>query len=197
VTPRAVTLLAALDACEAVISDDRERASLGRIRDFVIRSPDALSRSNLEGHVTASALVALPGASQFLLLWHRKLARWLQPGGHLEPSDESVFAAALREAREETGIESFAFPIGGRILDVDVHPIPAHGPDPAHFHYDIRHLFTAPESLPSLPKDCALFTLDQARAAGIDDSLARALRKATDELSPGPEHRAPSTEHRF
>ena len=177
-TPLAAALLAGLDDCEAAF-DGGERSALGQIRDFVGRSPDAFSRSNAEGHITASAVVALPGGSEFLLVWHRKLARWLQPGGHLEPSDGSVFAAALREAREETGIADFKFPIGDRILDVDVHLIPAHGPDSAHHHYDIRYLLTVSESLPPLPKDCALFTFEQALAADTDDSLTRALRKAT------------------
>jgi 8-oxo-dGTP pyrophosphatase MutT (NUDIX family) len=137
--------------------------------------------------------VALLDASRFLLLRHRKLGRWLQPGGHLESGDESVFAAALREAREETGIESFEFPIGEAILDVDVHPIPAHGPDPPHFHYDIRHLFTVPRFPTTLPESCRLFTLDQVLAAGVDDSLARALNKATDLL--GGLAPAPTTYH--
>jgi 8-oxo-dGTP pyrophosphatase MutT (NUDIX family) len=180
VTPLAAALLADLDGCEAAASDGRERSSIALIRDFLSRSPDPFSRATAEGHVTASAVVAWTEA--FLLVWHRKLVRWLQPGGHLEPSDESVFAAALREAREETGIEAFAFPIGDRILDVDVHPIPAHGPDPAHSHYDIRYLFSVPGSPSPLSEDCALFTLDQALAAGIDDSLARALRKAAERL---------------
>ena len=73
------------------------------------------------------------------------------PAAISRPGDESVFAAALREAREETGIDLFDFPIGERILDVDVHPIPAHGPDPAHLHYDIRHLLAVPAPLPPHP----------------------------------------------
>jgi 8-oxo-dGTP pyrophosphatase MutT (NUDIX family) len=172
---------------------EKENESLARIREFLRRSAEPFSRSNFEGHITASAVVALRGGAEFLFVWHRKLGRWLQPGGHLEPSDGSVFAAALREASEETGIESFTFPIGRRILDVDVHPIPAHGPDPAHFHYDIRHLFTAPEPPATLPENCRLFTLDQALTAGVDYSLARALRKATNLLGgPAP---VPTTYH--
>jgi 8-oxo-dGTP pyrophosphatase MutT (NUDIX family) len=192
VTPIAAALLADLNACNAAVSDGRERASLARIREFVSRCPDACSRANPEGHVTASAIVARPEDSAFLLVWHRKLARWLQPGGHLEPSDESVFAGALREAREETGIEAFAFPIGDRILGVDVHPIPAHGPDPAHLHYDILHFFTVEGPGRPLLEEAKWFSLPQALAAGVDDSLARALRKATSLLSPAP---VPTTYH--
>jgi 8-oxo-dGTP pyrophosphatase MutT (NUDIX family) len=177
VAPSFPRLLNDLDAYSA--SDDHERASLARIREFVARSPDAFSRSNAEGHITASAVVAAPQTPAFLLVWHRKLGRWLQPGGHLEENDTSVFAAALREAREETGIEAFGLPSNDRILDVDVHPIPAHGADPAHFHYDIRYLLTAPGPDPA-PRDgeTRWFTLPEALAAGADDSLARALRKA-------------------
>ena len=165
-------------------SDDHERASLTRIREFVARSPDAFSRSNAEGHITASAVVADPRAPAFLLVWHRKLGRWLQPGGHLEEDDASVFAAALREAREETGIEAFGLASDDRILDVDVHSIPAHGPDPAHFHYDIRYLLIGPSPYPvTRDSETRWFSLPEALAAGADDSVARVLRKALARLA--------------
>jgi 8-oxo-dGTP pyrophosphatase MutT (NUDIX family) len=183
VAPSLSRLLSDLDVYSA--ADDGEKASLARIREFVSRSPDAFSRSNAEGHITASAVVATPQAPAFLLVWHRKLGRWLQPGGHLEEEDASVFAAALREAREETGIEAFAHPIGDRILDVDVHPIPAHGPDPAHFHFDIRFLLTPSEPAPSQRADVAWFSPAEA-LSGSDDSLGRALRKAISRLSSMP-----------
>ena len=80
---------------------------------------------------------------------HRALARWLQPGGHLERG-ESPLDAACREAREETGAtalqlldwhgdgaEARALP-----LDIDVHPIPARPErgEPAHLHLDFRYV---------------------------------------------------------
>jgi 8-oxo-dGTP pyrophosphatase MutT (NUDIX family) len=182
-----MTLLAAslrhdLDAYTA--ADSREQASLSRIRDFVSRSPGAFSRANPEGHITASAVVIRLEDSSFLLGWHLKLGRWLQPGGHMEDGDGSVFAAAVREAREETGLEHFAFPLGERILDLDVHAIPAHGPDPPHFHFDIRHVLAAPAAETVAENgELRWFTLSEAMAAGIDDSLTRALRKAASSLS--------------
>ncbi|HXM77372.1 MAG TPA: NUDIX domain-containing protein, partial [Thermoanaerobaculia bacterium] len=79
--------------------DGRERDSLERIVRFVESSKDPFSRSTAQGHVTGSAVVARPDGSAFLLVRHRKLGRWLQPGGHADPGDRTVLETALREAR--------------------------------------------------------------------------------------------------
>jgi 8-oxo-dGTP pyrophosphatase MutT (NUDIX family) len=181
-------LLAALAAYSP--STPEEAESLGRIRRFVESPADPFARENPEGHVTGSAIVARPDGSEFLLVHHRKLGRWLQPGGHTEETDASVFDTARREAREETGIPRFDAPIGDAILDVDVHAIPAHKKDPAHSHFDVRYLLTAVESehahnAEDPDRPMRWVSLEEARALGVDGSLARALEKARAILSPG------------
>ena len=161
----------------------QEAASLERLRAFVGGPSDPFARANPEGHVTGSAVVARPDGTAFLLVLHRKLSRWLQPGGHTEPEDATVFDAAVREAREETGIADFAAPLSREILDVDVHPIPARGSDPAHFHFDVRYLLTTVrEANPAASDDptrpIRWASLEEAVSLGVDASLERALAKA-------------------
>lgn len=101
------------------------------------RSP--LSRSKFSpGHVTASLFIVDTKAKQILLHHHRRLGRWLQMGGHLEPG-ESPAIAALREGREESGLADLELLAPG-ILDLDVHPIPAGKGEPDHFHFDVRYV---------------------------------------------------------
>lgn len=168
-------------------ADTREAESLERLRAFVGGPSDPFARANPEGHVTGSAVVARPDGSAFLLVLHRRLSRWLQPGGHTEETDATVFDAAWREAREETGIADFAAPLGKAILDVDVHAIPARGSDPAHFHFDVRYLLTtggdaAPEASDDPTRPIRWASLEDAASLGVDASLERALRKARSAL---------------
>jgi len=163
--------------------DGRERDSLDKIVRFVESSEDPFSRSTAQGHVTGSAVVARPDGSAFLLVRHRKLGRWLQPGGHADPADRTVLETALREAREETGCGDLAPACGGRPIDVDVHSIPARAGEPAHLHFDVRYLLlTGSERVgggePAEVDGVAWFTLEEAIARGIDESLERTLRKA-------------------
>jgi 8-oxo-dGTP pyrophosphatase MutT (NUDIX family) len=83
--------------------------------------------------------------TRVLLTHHRRLNKWVQLGGHTD-GDPDVHTAALREAKEESGIEGVKPPFGN-IFDIDVHRIPARGDEPAHYHYDIRFIaaVTGPE----------------------------------------------------
>jgi 8-oxo-dGTP pyrophosphatase MutT (NUDIX family) len=179
VDPRAAALLAELRAHPA--DDETERASLDRLIAFVSEAPDPLSRSASTSHVTGSAVVVSPDRERFLLVRHRRLGRWLQPGGHVDPEDASVLAAALREAREETGAQD-VIPAPGGLLDVDVHAIPAFEDRPAHIHYDVRYLATSRSTSLTAEESevtsVAWLTLAEAVSRGIDASLERSLRKA-------------------
>lgn len=143
-------LLALLDAhAESPRLVSQEVESFRRLRTFVKSTERCFERQHLAGHVTGSAWILDARDAHVVLLHHKKLGLWLQPGGHAD-GDPDVFRVALKEAEEETGLFDLA-PIHQGIFDVDVHAIPARpakgsrGAEPAHFHYDVRFAFRAPE----------------------------------------------------
>lgn len=93
------------------------------------------------GHFTASAFVLSPDGTRLLLIFHRKLRMWLQPGGHIEPTDRDLVEAARREVTEETGLDELC--LEDPMFDIDVHRIPAFGETPAHLHHDVRCVMVA------------------------------------------------------
>jgi 8-oxo-dGTP pyrophosphatase MutT (NUDIX family) len=112
-----------------------------RTRAYVLARSDAFERTSRAGHVTGSAWIVDRAGTAAVLLHHRKLGMWLQPGGHAD-GERDVREVALREAREETGLTSLVLATPG-IYDVDVHAIPARGDEPAHAHYDVRFAYYA------------------------------------------------------
>ena len=123
--------------------DATEADHLRTITAFVEEYENSYQRSNLAGQVTASAWVVNSARDRVLLIRHRKLNRWLQPGGHLEAADATLAQAVLREVREETGLTGRV--IGKGLYDVDAHLIPARREVPAHVHHDLRLLVEVDE----------------------------------------------------
>ena len=167
-----VALLAAHEPADA-----EEAADLERMRAWAESLAAPFSREEPDAHFTASAVVVDEAGERTVLVHHRKSGNWFQPGGHFEPGDASAGEAALREAREETGL---ATRLGGPgLLDVDVHWVPWD----EHWHLDLRfHVLAAGEPAPDAAEVHAAEWVDwdDAFARVREPALLRALSKARD-----------------
>ncbi len=163
------------------------RPARDRVLEALRTQEAPLDRSDRPGHLTGSALIIDPSSGRILVLFHRKLQRWLQPGGHAD-GDTNLAAVALREATEETGIDGLAVVIPA--VDIDVHRVAPPAEDP-HLHYDVRFVVMAPagatvtgnhesealrwvhgEELPGLGADAGLV-----RLARVGEAVAASLER--------------------
>lgn len=115
-------------------------ADRDRVLELINDHEDIAVRTCRPGHLTGSAFVVDPSRNACLMLFHTKLQRWLQPGGHAD-GDCNLASVALREATEETGIEGLR--VVTPAIDVDIHEVDPPKED-AHLHLDVRYLVLAP-----------------------------------------------------
>ncbi|KGX86089.1 NUDIX hydrolase [Pontibacillus litoralis] len=121
----------------------KEESQLGQLMKERAAEGDLFDRKRLPGHITGSGFIL--DEEHMLLIYHPFLKMWIQPGGHVE-AGESPLEAAIREVKEETGIDVHLHPWHDRYpipYDIDIHEIPANEKkgEPAHYHYDFRFLF--------------------------------------------------------
>ncbi len=141
-------------------ADEREAMAKERFLDELGRLDHPCDEHADPVHVTGSAVVV--GVRGTVLHRHRRLGRWMQPGGHLEPG-EAPWQAARREAEEETGLVLAHPPEGPWFLQLDVHEAAL-----GHTHLDLRYLLLASPKDPVPPEgespDAARIEWDQAQA---------------------------------
>jgi len=133
------------------------------------------------GHITATSVVLSPDGRFVLLVHHRRLERWLLPGGHVERGDSSLEAAARREVLEETGAP--LAPTPALLVGMDVHGIPPKKKEPYHQHHDLIFAFRATDVVVRVSEEsrevrwCAATDEEFARYA-LPEPIVRAVRRA-------------------
>ena len=172
-------------------SELEERPVAEQFISFVSRSPGCFARTNLEGHLTGSALVVNRNLTKVLLTHHKKLNMWLQLGGHAD-GHHLLHEVAMTEALEESGLQNLSHLHYERDIfgastpahlpfDLDCHLIPANAKDAEHRHYDVRYLVTAAsETLPVVSDeshDVRWFDLASARSVTTERSMHRQFDK--------------------
>lgn len=172
------------DAVRALSAyDDPEpdqRAIAQAMLAFLAARPDGVRRSCVAGHITASALVVDPASDGVLLTLHPRVGRWLQLGGHCE-ADARLADAALREAREESGIAELE--LDPEPLHLDVHALTCSLGVPTR-HLDVRFLAVAPTgaraAISTESLDLAWFRPDrlpEPLGEGVPELVRRGLRR--------------------
>ncbi len=147
-------------------------------------SLDPFSRSQYTpGHVTCTGLVLAPDRQGLLIVHHRRLNRWLLPGGHVEPGDQEIWGAARREVIEETGAEVLeGIPL---LAGIDVHGIPSNGREPYHLHHDLLFAFQAASAQICCSEESHEVRWccpDEFEAYALPENLRRAYRRVIESL---------------
>ena len=153
---------------------------------FLGSNENPIYSNNEKGHFTASAWIVSSDFQHVLLTQHAKIGKWFQLGGHIEKSDKSFFDACLREAIEESGIQSLTLD-EAFIIDIDIHSIPEYKGIIQHPHYDITCYFVAPENVKAIKntesKQLKWVPIDQVKSLTDDDAIHRMAEKSLDIMS--------------
>jgi 8-oxo-dGTP pyrophosphatase MutT (NUDIX family) len=154
---------------------------------------DGMLRSCVPAHLTASAMVLDHTGERVLLTLHRKGGFWGQLGGHCEPRDDTLAAAALREATEESGIGGLRL-VGDAPVDLDRHALStAFGT--CGEHLDVRYAVVAPPGAEPVVSeesdDVAWFPAGQLPDAAVAD-LTRLVQRARAALGQSSERSSPA-----
>ncbi len=165
---------------EAYRPPDAERRAHALITTLLSEPGDPFSRYEFDpGHITAGGLVLSPAGDAVVLVHHRGLDMWIEPGGHIDPADPSVEDAARREVAEETGLGDLVL-LGDGVFSLDAHPIPSRRSEPPHTHFNVVYAFRA-RSLEIVPApevlDARWQPLDEVAALTSDRAVLRGVAK--------------------
>lgn len=166
----------------------QERQDKAMILDFLAQNPDAFLRSSRIAHMTASAWIVNRARDRVLMVYHKLYRSWSWTGGHAD-GEEDLLSVALREAREETGIEHIR-PVTGEIYSLEVLAVDGHEKRgeyvPSHLHLNVTYLLEADERdalRVCEAENCGVgwFGLDEALAASTEPWFVERIYKKLNE----------------
>lgn len=124
---------------------EQEQKDKAQMLSWLNTSPDPFSRENTFAHFTASSWVVNPDRQQVLLIYHNIYRSWAWMGGHAD-GDRDLLAVALRETREESGLENLRLLYNGifslETLTVDGH-VKRGTYVSCHLHLNVTYLLEA------------------------------------------------------
>ena len=173
--------------------NEQERQDQAVILAFLERNPDAFYRTNLLAHMTASAWVVNPQRSKVLMVYHRLYDSWSWAGGHAD-GEEDLLAVALREVREETGVQRLR-PVTENIYSLEILTVDGHEKHgsyvPSHLHLNVTYLLEAEEDQPlrvceAENSGVAWFSLADALSASTEPWFVERIYKKLNEKLKAP-----------
>ena len=162
----------------------QEQRDQALILDFLEKNGDAFLRSNLLAHMTASSWIVNPERTKTLMVYHNLYDSWSWTGGHAD-GETDLLSVALREAREETGIEHVR-PLSPEIFSLEVLTVDGHEKRgeyvPSHLHMNVTYLLEAEESdtlhvCREENSGVAWFTLEEALKASTEPWFVERIYK--------------------
>ena len=170
--------------------NEQEERDKAVILDFMDRHGDAFLRSNLTAHMTASAWVVNAARDRVLMVYHKIYDSWSWTGGHAD-GEEDLLSVAIREVREETGVQSVR-PVSEEIYSLEILTVDGHEKRgkyvPSHLHLNVTYLLEADEHealriCEAENSGVRWFTLDGALEASTEPwFVARIYKKLNEKL---------------
>ena len=164
--------------------NEQEQRDKAVILAFLENNEDAFLRSNLLAHMTASSWIVNPERTKTLMVYHNLYDSWSWTGGHAD-GETDLLSVALREAREETGIEHVR-PVSPEIFSLEVLTVDGHEKRgeyvPSHLHMNVTYLLEAEESdtlhvCREENSGVAWFTLEEALKASTEPWFVERIYK--------------------
>ena len=129
--------------------NEQEAADQRLILEYIRLFPDnILTRDNEIAHLSSSGFVVNADGTRVLMAHHNIYRVWAWTGGHAD-GEGDLLSVALREAREETGVEHIR-PLSPAIASLDILPVWGHVKRgkwvPSHQHLNVSYLLVADES---------------------------------------------------